>query len=82
VLTKDENEVLKMKLYRKKKPRPVHEEHGNHEQNAQELRRVLMGRGMHDYEFGRDEGDFVMDSFETDTWYWLLNKFDGEKIVW
>ena len=78
VLTQNENEIMKIKLYRKKKPRPLHQEQGNHEQNAKELRRVLMEAGMHDYEFGRDEDDFVMDSNEADTWYWLMNNFSGE----
>jgi len=81
VLTRAESEAHKVKLYRKKKPRPLQEEHGNHQMNTQELRNLLMGKGFHDYEFGRDEDDEVTNAQEPDYWYWVLQRYDGENDV-
>ena len=76
VLTRNESEVIKVKLFRKKKPLPLQQEHGNHQLNTEELRNLLMRKGFRDYEFGRDEDDEVTDAQESDYWYWVLQRYN------
>lgn len=77
VLTKDKNEVTKVKLYRRKKPLPLQQECGNHQNNGRELRNLLQKNHSRDFEYGRDEDDVTMDNAESDYWYWLLRQSGG-----
>lgn len=82
VLTRAEGDAaIKVKLHRRRKPLPVHEEWGNHQENIRQLRTLLMGKGVHDFEFGRDEENYAADELESDYWYSAAKSLSGRDGV-